>query len=57
VDEITGQWGQLDLLVANAGLGYFGSIEELTAGQWQETIDPNLTGVFYSIQSRYSFFL
>jgi len=51
VDEVTGQWGQLDLLVANAGLGYFGSIEELTPGQWQETIDTNLTGVFYSIKA------
>jgi len=51
VDEVTGQWGQLDLLVANAGLGYFGSIEELTPGQWQETIDTNLSGVFYSIKA------
>src|SRR5690606_4673277 len=29
----------------------FGSIEKLTAEEWQETIDTNLTGVFYSVKS------
>jgi NAD(P)-dependent dehydrogenase (short-subunit alcohol dehydrogenase family) len=45
------KWGRLDVLVANAGIGYFASIENLTAKQWQETIDTNLTGVFHSIQA------
>jgi hypothetical protein len=44
-------FGGIDLLVANAGLGHFGSIEDLTKEQWQETIDTNLTGVFYSIKA------
>jgi 3-oxoacyl-[acyl-carrier protein] reductase len=44
-------FGQLDFLIANAGIGYFGSIETLTAEQWQETIDTNLTGVFYSVKA------
>ncbi len=51
VEKLIQQWGQLDLLVANAGLGHFASIEELTPEQWQETIDTNLTGVFYSIKA------
>lgn len=51
VQKVTEQWGQLDLLIANAGLGHYGSIEELTAEQWQETIDTNLTGVFYTIKA------
>jgi NAD(P)-dependent dehydrogenase (short-subunit alcohol dehydrogenase family) len=45
------QFGQLDLLVANAGLGHFASIEDLTEEQWNETIDTNLTGVFLSVKS------
>ncbi|MDZ7847598.1 MAG: SDR family oxidoreductase [Owenweeksia sp.] len=49
--KIIDKWGQLDVLVANAGLGRFGSIEELTPEQWNETIDTNLTGVFYSIKA------
>ena len=44
-------FGQLDLVVANAGLGHFGSIEELTEDQWNAVIDTNLTGVFNSIKA------
>ncbi|MEG9326855.1 SDR family oxidoreductase [Salinimicrobium catena] len=49
--KLTEKFGQLDILVANAGVGHFGSIEELTAEQWQQTIDTNLTGVFYSMKA------
>ena len=51
VDAIIKKWGRLDILVANAGLGYFGSIETLTEEQWKETIDTNLTGVFNSVKA------
>lgn len=51
VDAVVERWGKLDALIANAGLGHFGSIEELTPEQWNETIDTNLTGVFYSIKA------
>ena len=51
VAQVMQQWGQVDVLVANAGLGHFVSIEEMTPEQWHETIDTNLTGVFYSIKA------
>lgn len=51
VDTVIKKWGSLDVLVANAGIGHFGSIETLTPEQWQETIDTNLTGVFYSVKA------
>ena len=51
VDAVIKEFGQLDVLVANAGLGHFASIDELTADQWQETIETNLTGVFYSVKA------
>ncbi len=51
VDTVIKEWGKLDVLVANAGVGHFGSIETLTPEQWQETIDTNLTGVFYSLKA------
>lgn len=44
-------FGQLDVLVANAGVGHFASIENLTADEWKETIDTNLTGVFNSVKA------
>lgn len=46
VQEILRTWGKLDVVIANAGVGHFGSIETLTPEQWHDTIDINLTGVF-----------
>lgn len=43
--------GSIDFLFANAGLGHFGSIADLSIEQWNEVIDTNLTGVFYSIKA------
>ncbi len=51
VEQIVAKWGGLDVLIANAGLGYFGSIETLTTEDWNETIDTNLTGVFHSVKA------
>ena len=51
VEAVIGKWGSLDILLANAGIGHFGSIESLTADQWKETIDTNLTGVFFSVKA------
>lgn len=48
---VVNKWGRIDVLVANAGVGHFGSVETLTPEQWQETIDINLTGVFYSVKA------
>jgi len=51
VAQIIDKWGRLDVLVANAGLGHFASIEEMTTDQWNQVIDTNLTGVFHSIKA------
>jgi len=51
VKEIVAKWGNLDYVLANAGVGHFGNIETLTAEQWNETIDINLTGVFNTVKA------
>ncbi len=51
VQQLVKKYGSLDLLVANAGLGHFAEIGEMTPEQWSETIDTNLTGVFNTIKS------
>ena len=49
VKAVTDHFGQLDVLVANAGVGHFAAIENLTEESWKEMIDTNLTGVFNSV--------
>lgn len=51
IHQVQKSWGGVDLVVANAGIGKFGSIEELSVQDWKDTIDINLTGVFYSIKA------
>lgn len=40
------EFGHLDIVVANAGIGSFAPAWELTEEMWQETVDVNLTGVW-----------
>ncbi|MGB3775233.1 MAG: SDR family oxidoreductase [Leeuwenhoekiella sp.] len=54
VEQTLSKWNNIDVLVANAGLGHFGNIEDLTVEQWDETINTNLTGVFYSVKASLS---
>src|SRR5690606_24289528 len=51
VEEVTKKWGGLDVLIANAGVGRFASIDSMSNELWNETIDTNLTGVFYSVKA------
>lgn len=51
VEAVLNEWGQIDVLVANAGLGHFGNIKDITKQQWNEVIETNLTGVFYSVKA------
>ncbi|GAB2565778.1 SDR family oxidoreductase [Spirosoma areae] len=51
VDIVLQQWNRLDYVIANAGVGHFAPIQELTPEQWHETIDINLTGVFFTAKA------
>ncbi|MFH4963924.1 SDR family oxidoreductase [Gaetbulibacter sp. M235] len=51
VQSVLDHFDQLDIVVANAGVGHFASIEDLSVEQWNETLDTNLSGAFYSIKS------
>lgn len=48
VEATVAQYGQLDILFANAGIGAEGATHELSVQDWQRMIDINLTGVFLS---------
>jgi len=51
VDAVLKQFGKLDVLVANAGVGQFASIDTMSDEIWHETINTNLTGVFHSVKA------
>ena len=49
--QIMEKWGHLDIVIANAGVGKFATIEDMTTEQWNSTIDTNLTGVFHTTKA------
>lgn len=51
VDKVIAQWGAIDYVIANAGVGHFAPIDELSTEQWTETIETNLNGVFFTAKT------
>lgn len=50
-DAAIAQFGQIDILVANAGIVSTGRLWELSDQAWQEMIGTNLTGVFNALRA------
>ncbi|WP_144281699.1 SDR family oxidoreductase [Chryseobacterium echinoideorum] len=51
VKLIKEKFGRLDFVIANAGLGVFKPVDELTSEEWNSMIDTNLTGVFHTLKA------
>ncbi|MEJ2584245.1 MAG: SDR family oxidoreductase [Robiginitalea sp.] len=51
VQKIQEQWGQLDVAVANAGVGHFAPVDELEEKDWNRMIDTNLSGVYHTLKA------
>ena len=51
VQTILEKWGQLDVVIANAGVGHFAPIDELKEEDWNHMIQTNLTGAFYTLKA------
>ncbi len=45
------EYGKVDIVIANAGIGHFASVDEISIEDWKETIDTNLSGPFYTLKA------
>jgi short-subunit dehydrogenase len=50
ISLITQEFGEIDLLVNNAGMGYTKSLQDTPLEEWQNVINLNLTSVLQCIQ-------
>ena len=50
VQSIIDNWGRIDVAVANAGFGVFGSIDTLTAKDWDRQLQGNVTGLALTVK-------
>lgn len=51
VKQIVEKFGKLDIVIANAGIGKFAPIDEMTLEDWNSMIDTNLTGAFHTLKA------
>jgi len=51
IQTILDTWGNLDVVLANAGVGHFAPIDEMSDEQWHQMIDTNLNGVFHTLKA------
>lgn len=50
VQSIIGHWGRLDVAVANAGFGVYGSIDTLTEKDWNRQLQGNVIGLALTVK-------
>ena len=53
VEQTLGDFGSLDIVLANAGIVSTGPLEDVSDDVWQQLIDTNLTGAFFCSQAAY----
>lgn len=51
VKKILATWGQLDVVLANAGVGHFAPVDELEIADWHQMLNTNLTGAFFTLKA------
>jgi len=51
VEKIIATYGKLDIVIANAGLGKFAPVDEMSLEDWNVMIDTNLTGAFHTLKA------
>ena len=55
IKKLVDELGSLDILINNAGIGWFGTLENMPAADWEQIIRTNLFGVYYTSMAAYPF--
>jgi len=51
IHKIMDKWGQLDVVLANAGVGHFAPIDQMSDDDWHQMINTNLNGVYHTLKA------
>lgn len=51
ISKIVERFGRVDVVIANAGLGIFKPVDELSIEDWNAMQETNLTGCFYTLKA------
>ncbi|MDX1364509.1 SDR family oxidoreductase [Arenibacter latericius] len=51
ISQIVAKWGSVDVVLANAGVGHFAPIDQLSDDHWHQMINTNLTGAYHTLKA------
>lgn len=53
LEKVEETWGSIDYAIANAGIGVFAPVQDIEIEDWNNLIDINLNGVFYTTKAAF----
>ena len=54
IDEIVSEYGRIDYMINNAGIGLMGEVRDMELDQYRRLVDVNLMGIFYGCRAAYA---
>jgi 3-oxoacyl-[acyl-carrier protein] reductase len=51
IAKVKNKFGAVDIVIANAGLGHFAPVDEMSLDNWNDMIETNLTGAFHTLKA------
>ena len=55
IKQLVQDLGGVDILINNAGIGWFGALENMSSADWQQVLQTNLFGVYYTAIAAYPY--
>ena len=55
IKQLVQDLGGVDILINNAGIGWFGTLENMSSADWQQVLQTNLFGIYYTAMAVYPY--